>query len=643
MPWTASQFRSRHNHRLSDSQADEASRVANALLRKYGDDGKAIRIANSVVQKAEGGQVNDELSLLRAVQEHNKPIEETREPDHPALRYLDPGFAAGGSTDFKGIVDGYAGGGRVLDELPGALEWLTAKLHPKQVLAIPRARQENFRRYLDEPQMEDALHQIGHNFDDTPLPRWMGSGAEALNRRLRSGHTIEPDFQSMQGSLNELLERYPGVKHQMALFRGLHVNPEMELGPMLEDPGFQSWSTNPLTVMKQFTGAGDNPAMSRILARTINPGDPAIPLKATSRPSTGNEMEVMLPPQSYRLADDPSLVKWNRIKNSFVGPDVDDFVHRGTLYQVEPKTPGYAPGGMVKALLALLRPTTEAAPSKLEELRAAYGKAHQNWLTSAHAGNVDTGPLSNYLKIAGEHISDGPAANYLTNARAALDRSNTALRSSNNPMMIDRARTKFGQQALGQLYDAHDYMNSAHASIDPESHVAFPYPARFAGGGIVKRILESLHPQAVEAAAPETVNTGRRAILGGILGLGAGAGALSMMGDKLAPKIEQAAPMIGPIKRGTYKHVDNISDFVDFEKRTASASKLIDAHEPAQKYLNGVEDVLYSPAHKWMAPELQPLIDKARDHLADHVTSKYDTPFWDAYGTIHDIHDVMMQ
>ena len=57
MPWTPEQFKSRHNHSLSSSQASEASRVANAVLKKYGDEGKAIRIGNSVVHKAQGGHM----------------------------------------------------------------------------------------------------------------------------------------------------------------------------------------------------------------------------------------------------------------------------------------------------------------------------------------------------------------------------------------------------------------------------------------------------------------------------------------------------------------------------------------------------------------------------------------------------------
>ena len=51
MPWTASTFRSRHNKGLSRAQASKAYRVANAILKDTGDEGKAIRIANSLARK----------------------------------------------------------------------------------------------------------------------------------------------------------------------------------------------------------------------------------------------------------------------------------------------------------------------------------------------------------------------------------------------------------------------------------------------------------------------------------------------------------------------------------------------------------------------------------------------------------------
>lgn len=51
MPWTPESFRQKHNQDLSDSQADKAARVANAILKDTGDEGKAIRVANSIAKK----------------------------------------------------------------------------------------------------------------------------------------------------------------------------------------------------------------------------------------------------------------------------------------------------------------------------------------------------------------------------------------------------------------------------------------------------------------------------------------------------------------------------------------------------------------------------------------------------------------
>ena len=47
MPWDAKSFRARHNKALSQAQAGRAATIANAVLTKTGDEGKAIRIANA--------------------------------------------------------------------------------------------------------------------------------------------------------------------------------------------------------------------------------------------------------------------------------------------------------------------------------------------------------------------------------------------------------------------------------------------------------------------------------------------------------------------------------------------------------------------------------------------------------------------
>lgn len=47
MPWDLSSFKKKHNHSLSDLQAAKASEIANAVLRRTGDEGMAIRVANA--------------------------------------------------------------------------------------------------------------------------------------------------------------------------------------------------------------------------------------------------------------------------------------------------------------------------------------------------------------------------------------------------------------------------------------------------------------------------------------------------------------------------------------------------------------------------------------------------------------------
>jgi uncharacterized protein YdaT len=47
MPWTAEEFKQKHNKKLSPAKAAHAAKVANAVLKQTGDDAKAIRIANA--------------------------------------------------------------------------------------------------------------------------------------------------------------------------------------------------------------------------------------------------------------------------------------------------------------------------------------------------------------------------------------------------------------------------------------------------------------------------------------------------------------------------------------------------------------------------------------------------------------------
>jgi uncharacterized protein YdaT len=50
MPWDAKSFKAKHNKKLSPKKAGKAAEIANAILKETGDEGKAIRIANSKVK-----------------------------------------------------------------------------------------------------------------------------------------------------------------------------------------------------------------------------------------------------------------------------------------------------------------------------------------------------------------------------------------------------------------------------------------------------------------------------------------------------------------------------------------------------------------------------------------------------------------
>lgn len=45
MPWDAQSFK-KHNKKLSGKRAAKAAKIATAVLKKTGDDGLAVRIAN---------------------------------------------------------------------------------------------------------------------------------------------------------------------------------------------------------------------------------------------------------------------------------------------------------------------------------------------------------------------------------------------------------------------------------------------------------------------------------------------------------------------------------------------------------------------------------------------------------------------
>jgi len=51
MPWSVKSFKEKHNKKLSKVEAQVAADIANAILRETGDEGKAVRIANSKVKR----------------------------------------------------------------------------------------------------------------------------------------------------------------------------------------------------------------------------------------------------------------------------------------------------------------------------------------------------------------------------------------------------------------------------------------------------------------------------------------------------------------------------------------------------------------------------------------------------------------
>ncbi len=52
MPWTGSQFAKRHNKKLTSKQAAIGAKVANQVLEKTGNEGRAIREGNAAGDKA---------------------------------------------------------------------------------------------------------------------------------------------------------------------------------------------------------------------------------------------------------------------------------------------------------------------------------------------------------------------------------------------------------------------------------------------------------------------------------------------------------------------------------------------------------------------------------------------------------------
>ena len=56
MPWDAKSFKARHNRSLTKMQAKVAARQANAVLKRTGDEGMAIAVANKAAKKRRFGE-----------------------------------------------------------------------------------------------------------------------------------------------------------------------------------------------------------------------------------------------------------------------------------------------------------------------------------------------------------------------------------------------------------------------------------------------------------------------------------------------------------------------------------------------------------------------------------------------------------
>ena len=63
MPWTGKSFAERHNKALGGKSATQAATQANAILKKTGDEGLAIAVAN---KEAKRRKIYDHPSSRRA-------------------------------------------------------------------------------------------------------------------------------------------------------------------------------------------------------------------------------------------------------------------------------------------------------------------------------------------------------------------------------------------------------------------------------------------------------------------------------------------------------------------------------------------------------------------------------------------------
>jgi uncharacterized protein YdaT len=77
VPWSGKSFGSRHNHSLSGAGAAKAASIANAVLKRSGDEGMAIAVANKkVAGMRKRGRISD-----RAYAKHSAGLDSDRDVD----------------------------------------------------------------------------------------------------------------------------------------------------------------------------------------------------------------------------------------------------------------------------------------------------------------------------------------------------------------------------------------------------------------------------------------------------------------------------------------------------------------------------------------------------------------------------------
>ena len=77
MPWSGKSFGAKHNHSLSGAGAAKAASIANAVLKRSGDEGMAIAVANKkVAGMRKRGRISD-----KAYTKHSAGLDGDRDVD----------------------------------------------------------------------------------------------------------------------------------------------------------------------------------------------------------------------------------------------------------------------------------------------------------------------------------------------------------------------------------------------------------------------------------------------------------------------------------------------------------------------------------------------------------------------------------